>query len=167
MTEDDIKFNQDKTSVKFKGVEHLVSFGGRFSPNTEFTIATYSFSDEKGKESDGCVFEIKPEGSTRVMMVISKDLSCQRIAIKGSGWFLGVSPEGDVVHYRLDSKKEENPQFELHEGWVDCFIAGDEGMEVADVSTPQFNPEMEREIMLDSSELPPEFWKLYKELKHL
>jgi len=166
MTED-IKFNQNKTSVKFNGVEHPLSFGERFSPNTEYTIAAYSFTDEKGKESDGCVFEIEPRGSTRVMMITSKELSCQRLAIKGDGWFLGVNPEGEVVHYRLDSKKEENPQLELHKGWVDCWIAGDEGMEVADVSTPSFKPDMEREIKLDSSELPLGFWKQYKKLKHL
>lgn len=162
----EIKF-VDKSAVQIGSDIHSVSFGERFSPNEEYTIADYSFTDEKGKVFNGCVFEIKPYGSTRVMRITDSELTCQRIAIKGRGKMLRMSPDGEVFCDDLNANTEENPLIELKQGWVDCCIAGDEGIEVADISTPPFKPEMETEIPLDDSTLPPEFWRMYKELKRL
>lgn len=158
---------QGRSTVSIDGKAHPVTFGENFRPNNEYNIAAYSFSDELGKKSDGCVFEINPRGSTRVMKITDANLTCQRIAIKGSGWFLGVSPEGEVISYELNATSEENPLIQLSNGWVDCWIAADEGIEVADVSTPPFKPEMEKQIPLDDASLPPKFWQIYKQLKQI
>jgi hypothetical protein len=154
-----------KSAIQMGTDVHPISFGERFSPKEEYTIADYSFTDEKGKASNGCVFEINPYGSTRVMKITDPELTCLRIAIKGNGTMLRVSPDGEVFYDDLKANTEENPLIELKQGWVDCCIAGDEGMEVADISTPPFKPEMETEISVGDSTLPPEFWKMYKELK--
>lgn len=162
----EIKF-QGRSAVSIEGKTHPISFGENFRPNNEYNIAAYSFTDELGKQSDGCVFEIKPRGSTRVMRIVYPRLTCQRITIKGNGWFLGVNPNLEVITHRLDASSEENPLIELSQGWTDCWIADDDGMEVADVSTPPFKPEMEKQIPLDGPSLPPEFWKIYKQLKQI
>ena len=149
---------------------HPISFTEDFRPNNEYNISSYIFTDSKNEESDGCVFEINSRGSTGVMKITDENLECQRIAIKGSGWCLRTNlndPNHKVEVYELTADNEENPLIELCQGWVDCFIAGDEGMEVADISTPKFNPQMEQSIPINSSELPEEFWTTYKELKQL
>lgn len=158
---------QGREGIEIDGKYHPISFGEEFRPNSQYNIALYSFTDEKGQESDGCVFEISPRGSTRVMRIIDENLTCDRIAIKGSGHFLGVSPDGEVVDYELNSESDENPLIEISKGWTECCIAGDDGIEFADVSTPKFDPKMEVEVPFEDSSLPVEFWKKYKELKQL
>lgn len=160
-------FFQDKSAVTIDGESHPISFGEVLRPNSEYNIALYVFDDEFGQRSDGCVFEISPRGSTTVMRIVEPDFVCQRIAINGSGWFLGMSPIGEVICQRIDAKEEENPLIELSAGWVDCWIADDGGAEIADISTPPFSPNMEKEITLDDPSLPVEFWRKYKTLKHL
>lgn len=150
--------------------KHPISFTENFKPNNEYTIKSFIFTDSKGEKSDGCVFEIKPRGSTRIMKIIDENLECQRIAIEGSGWCLRTNlndPNHEVEVYELNADDETNPLIELCQGWVDCFIAGDDGMEVADISTPKFDPKMEKNIPDNSSELPEFFWTTYKELKQI
>ena len=158
---------QGRSAISIDGQSHPITFGENFRPNGEYNIAAYSFSDELGQKSDGCVFEINLRGSTRIMKITDGDLTCQRIAIKGNGWFLGVSPEGEAVSYELNALSEENPLIELSKGRVDCWIAADDGIEVADVSTPPFKPDMEKQIPLDDPSLPPKFVEMYRKLKQI
>lgn len=158
---------KERSTVLIDDQLHQISFSEGFGPTNEYKIVPYVFTDEKSKSSDGCVFEIEPRGSTRMMRITDADFTCQRIAIKGSGWFLGVNPDGEVVEYKLNSNSKQNPEIELTKGWVDCWIADDKGMEVADVSTPPFRPEMEEEIYLNDPSLPVEFWNFYRKLKQI
>lgn len=165
-----IKFDGNEPSVTTNKEKHPISFGEKFKVNNEYEINLYSFTDEKGKDSDGAVFEIEARGSTSVMKITDPNFACERIAVKGNGWFLGVSPEGEVVTYNLDadfSNGKKNPQIGLSSGWVDCFIAGDDGMDVVDVSTPPFDPKMEEKISINSPDLPPLFWNIYKQMKQI
>lgn len=156
-----------RSAVSIDGQTHPISFGENFRPNDEYNIAAYSFTDELGKKSDGCVFEINPRGSTRVMRITDENFTCQEIGVSGRGWFLGVNPSGEVILYDIQANSEENPLVNLSKDWVVCWIAGDERFDVADVSTPPFKPEMEKEIPLDDFSLPPEFWKIYRQLKQI
>lgn len=168
MSNEIVRPNLSENKISIGIVDHQVSFTESFAPNNEYTINSFIFTDAKGEQSDGCVFKIEPKGSTSVMKITDPNFSCQRIAIKGSGYCLRYNtkePNRGVELYELDADKDENPLIELSEGWIDCFIAGDKGLEVVDISTPKFNPNVEEYIPAGSHELPKEYWTTFNQLK--
>jgi len=155
----------DRIHIRVGDDTHPVSFGEVIEPNAEYKIRTYSFQGEKGTQADGCVFEITPHGSTTVMRVVDESARLQEVAIKGSGWFLGVNPEGQVIIQEARWHEEENPLVEQMNGWVGVWIAGAEGLEVLDVTEPPFKPSMETSVVRDDQAIPPDFWEKYDVLK--
>ncbi|HSX40897.1 MAG TPA: hypothetical protein VLF68_04790 [Candidatus Saccharimonadales bacterium] len=161
----EIGINAERTAIRTGGTEHPISFGGVEEPNQEYKIRTYSFPGEKGKEADGCIFEIKPFGSTTVMRVVD-DVHLREIAIKGNGWFLGVdADDGQMVPYEVGEDVVENWEVQQKKGSVGVWIAGKDGLEVLDITEPPFSPKMETPVERDDQNLPSGFWERYDELK--
>lgn len=147
---------------------HPIELGEIITPNREYSIHTFQFKDERGRNSDGALFRIKPGGSTRVQRIIDDAYTSEKIAFKGSGTFLGISPEGTVKELPLDASHEENPLVIIGPGWVECWVAGQEGLEVVDVSTPPFREDMEKEIPymhMDNALGLSEFWSAFNRTK--
>lgn len=135
-------------------------------PNGEGVITEYFFTNSLGELASGALFRLREGGSTRVMRIVDPELICERIVVKGRGLMLRVSPEGNFFIDELDADSDKNPLVELTVGWTDCFIAmGPEGAELADISSPPFNPQQEVEIPLDDPSLHPQFQGVYKLIK--
>lgn len=140
-----------------------------FKPNTQYKISPYAFLDSKNKESNGSVFEILPFETTSIMEITDQNLVCQTIAVEGNGYCLRLNlndPNRKVEVYSIDTSQEENPLIELSFGSVVCFIAGKDGLKVAEVSTPKFNRKIGRNVSLYDKRLPPEFTEMKLELSH-
>jgi hypothetical protein len=157
----EIGFNPEKNTITMNGESRPVLFGKPEKPNSEYSILPYKFTDEKGQEADGCVFEISPHGSTTVMRVVNEDVRIQEIAVSGSGWFMGMSPDGEMIVQEVGEKVDENPIVDQTKGWVGVWIAGENGMKVLDITTPPFNPSMEVAVKREDDKLPQDFWKEY------
>ena len=160
-----IGIDRDRQNVVIGELAHPIKFGDVLQPNAEYTIRTYTFEGIKGTTADGCLFEIKPHGSTTVMRVIDETVRIQEIAVKGRGWFLGINPNGDVITQEVGDHLEENPLVEQFKGWIGVWIAGEEGLEVLDVTEPPFNPVMETPVERADQTIPPEYWEQYDGLK--
>jgi hypothetical protein len=145
------------------GEGHSITFRRLEQPNNEYKIRPYRFKDDElAKEADGCLFEIKPHGSTRVVKIIDEEFSVLQTAIKGKGWCLTRNPEGEVTAWEVGEDMDENPQMEMSKGWAYCWIAGREDLEVLDLSQPPFDPKVEIVIEEGADTLPEKFW-----IKHL
>jgi hypothetical protein len=158
--------------VQIDGVQHPIKFDTEpFVPNEEYDILGYKFTYENGQtstESDGCLFRIKEHGSTRVMEITDPRLHCDRMAVKGQGWFLGLDPVKNILCYEIGTHLgENNPLVSVDVGSTDCFIAASGGLEVVDISTPPFEPAMEvLQTPEKNNHIPPEFWHYYNTLRH-
>jgi hypothetical protein len=136
-------------------------------PNTRYKIFPYSFCDSESERSNVSVFEILPFGSTSIMEITDPNLLCQRIAVEGSGYCLRLNlnnPNHRTEVYPIDAGQEENPLIELSSGWVECFIAGKDGLKIAEVSTPKFTPSIGSELSLYDSRLTAKFTDTFLKL---
>jgi len=106
------------------------------------------------------------------MTTINPEFGCDRIGTMSKGYFLGLSPGGDVVCYEIGPHLgDRNPLIPLEYGWTDCFTAGDNTTHVIDVSTPPFNPQFETEVKPDAQvdalgkPIPEKYWHYYHTLR--
>lgn len=162
------RFGIDTThkNVTVDGNTYQIEPGKTIDGSTkDYKIHPYTFLGEKGTRADGCVFEIFPHGSTNVMRVIDETSKSQEIAIKGKGWFLGVSPDGEMIVQEVGESVIENPLIEQWKGWIGVWIAGDAGMEVLDITEPPFNPSIETPVKRDDQNIPSNFWETYDNLR--
>ncbi|MBI2464766.1 hypothetical protein HYV64_01370 [Candidatus Shapirobacteria bacterium] len=167
------RIEKNEGGLKLDGIFFQIKPVEDVTTSPEYTIHVFKFTDTaKAVESDGCEFEIQPHCSTTPMTTTSKDYSCDRIAVGEKGYFLGLSPEGDVVCYEIGSHLgDKNPLIPLELGWTDCFIAGDKVNNVVDVSTPPFDPKNETEVKVNAAvdalgkPIPEKFWHYYHTLR--
>ena len=155
--------------VSWDGQSRPIDFVGRFR-SKGYVDKPYVFLDEKRAEANGVLVEMEPLSSTKVLRVIDKNVKFQDIAIKGSGTFLAIDPEGKIITIEVGKHLEDkNPVVECCGGWVFCWIAGEKGLEILDVTEPPFNPEMEKEIKRGSAEdnLPAKFWQQFDQLHQI
>jgi hypothetical protein len=157
----EIGFNPEEDIITIDGTSHPILFGEADKPNAEYSILPYKFTDETGEQADGCVFEIAPHGSTTVMRVVNEHVRIQEIAVSGSGWFMGMNPEGEIIAQEVGENVDENPIVDQTKGWVGVWIAGENGMKVLDVTTPPFSPSMEVAVKREDAQMPQDFWKEY------
>lgn len=59
---------------------------------------------------------------------------------------------------------DNNPLMELGKDWVICWIAGNKGLVVADVTIPSYKPEIEKEINGPEDLNQADFWKKFNSL---
>lgn len=163
---DKLGINEGHKSVMIGADTHAIAFGEIIKPTKEYKIHTYAFLGEKGTKADGCLFEIIPHGSTRVMRVVDENVNMQEIAIKGKGWFLGIATKGDISVREVGENVNENPVIEQQKGQIGVWIAGDAGMEVLNITEPPFNPSVETLVERNDPTIPPKFWEKYDSLKN-
>lgn len=127
----------------------------------------YTFLDELRAQADGCVFQMDPWCSTRPAL-ITQDPRCSEIPINGSGYFLGVSPEGVLVKRRFDSTNRDL-MVEYGRGWFLAWVAEQRGMSVLNLNYPPFTDDMETiaemdAVMVGDVSIPREFWREFNKL---
>lgn len=138
--------------------------------NFRYKILPFQFMtvDGQGTEtgSDGCLFDIEPNSSTRAMKTTERGYLSQRCVVEGSGWLLGTTEAGKVFWHPIDVEDESNGIIELSVGCVDCWIAGPKGLKVVDISSPPFQPNFEIEQLEENNEPSSLFWTTYNDLIH-
>lgn len=163
--EDRLAIDGEHKNVTIGKNVHPIKFGETLEPTKEYKIHTYTFLGEKGTKADGCVFEIAPHGSTRVMLVVDEKVDMEEIVIKGKGWFLGIDSTGDMGVREVGEDMIESRNIEQKKGQIGVWIAGDTGMEVLNITEPPFNPSMETPVKRDDPNIPSEFWRIYDNLR--
>jgi len=148
-------------SVEFKSAHHNVDF----QPDIDlggYHIYPFVFLDEAKDWASGALFDIDPNTHTAVTKVIEPGIQLIEHAIKGSGWFLDIDPNGKLTKHYLDAEKPIVLQYGT--GHAFCFVADSKGLLIQNVTTPPFRPEMEKIIPENSTELPKFFWREYNQL---
>jgi len=161
-----IGINPERTMVSWDGQSRPVDFVGSF-PSKGYVDRPYVFLDEKRAEANGVLVEMEPNAATKILYVVDQNVRFQDIAIAGSGWFLGIKPNGEIINMKVgEHLQDKNPVVEHGANWTFCWISGPEGLEILDVTEPPFNPEMEKEIKRGSAEdnLPAKFWQRFDQL---
>jgi len=162
----EIKDTEEGPVVQINGEQHPIKWGDVYE-HEGWRDRTYTFTDEKGEEANGVLVEFEPGAATPVIKVIHDEVKFEDVVIEGSGWFLGIDPEDNVVCYEVGPNAEINPVIVYGQRWFFCWISGPDGMKVLDVTTPPFQPSMEIIIEEGSPEPPQEFWKKRAELIEL
>ncbi|AKM78881.1 MAG: hypothetical protein UX85_C0004G0111 [Candidatus Beckwithbacteria bacterium GW2011_GWB1_47_15] len=148
-------------SVEFKSVHRNIDF----QPDIDlggYHIYPFVFLDEAKDWASGALFDIDPDSHTAVAKVTEPEVQLIEHAIKGNGWFLDIDPKGKITKHYLDAEKPIVLQYGT--GHAFCFVAGNEGLLIQNVTTPPFNPSMEKIIEEYSPELPKAFWQEYNQL---
>lgn len=136
----EVKDTERGSIVQVGGEQHPIKWGDVYE-HQGYRDSTFIFTDEKGEDANGVLVEFyEPGAATPVIKVIHDKVIFQDLAIEGSGCFLGIEPEGDVVCYEVGPKVENNPLIVYGRGWVFCWIGGPDGMQVLDITTPPFQP---------------------------
>lgn len=130
-----------------------------------FTIDAYVYRDRK--DADGAVLKFEPGSYARVLQV-AHGWRFEDTVVKGSGWFLASDLDGKIKVRRVSAGENLSP-IVYGDGMVTTYIAGKEGLEIHEMSTPPFDPEItEIEVLEKSSEgqlLNPKFWQVYNLLR--
>lgn len=155
-------------AVSIDGREHPITLLDTIVPNDGYYFRPYAFTDELGKEADGCVFMIYPYETTRTVYV-KEDKKFEDAVIRGNGWFHAVSPEGEVITYGF-TQSEKSRMVEYGKGWVITWIAGADGLDVLNLTTPPFTDSAEVAVEVGSQvsegkTIPQKYWELLRKLK--
>jgi hypothetical protein len=154
-----------ESSVTIAGKDHPIEWGEVIQPTPEYEIKEYRFEDELGQEADGCLFVIKPGGSTRVARITDPKFRVEQIAIEGSGWLL-VQNRGEPTQcLEVREPAAQNPVLSMGKDCSYCWIAGEAGLIVLNLNRPPFNLDAEIIVDADSSQLSSDFWDKFHELK--
>ena len=135
------------------------------NPDEEYRIFAIKYTDDAEKEADGALFEIDPNGKTPIMHIIKEGYTASRQVVEGDGTVLSVLPSGDIKEFKVGGVTAE--PLNQGEGWIDCWIAGPDGMKVIDRSQPAFQLDFEHSVPVDDPSLPAEYWERYHGLTDL
>ena len=95
------------------------------------------------------------------MSITKEGYSARRQVVEGSGTLLAILPNGEIQVTEVDAKSGEVSE---GAGWVDCWIAGPNGLKILDISSPAFQLDFEDSVPIDDPSLPIEYWQKYHEL---
>ena len=152
-------------SVVFNGEAHPVNWPAVMpDPSGNFTRHGFGFVGKLEKQAFGFILEISSNAASNICKV-TKDIIMQQIAVKGQGWLLAISPEGEVIEHEVGKHLNENPLFTAKRDWVYVWIAGQEGLEVLDVTEPILQAELETIVTKLDEGIPPLFWERYSALR--
>lgn len=132
------------------------------NPSEPYNIFAIKYTDETGNYADGALFEINPDRACPIMNITKEGYKARRQVVEGSGKLLAILPSGEIKVYEVDS--QSGRVFTEGQGWVDCWIAGSDGLKIIDMSEPAFQMDFEESIQIDDPSLPPEYWQKYHEL---
>lgn len=154
-------------SMVVDGVLHPIQTDGVI-PVNGYRIELISFTDEIKGIKDSCRFIIPSHQSTRTQHIVG-DVEFRDRVIGGSGVFLAVDPEGRVLRMPI-SQSDSKTEVVYGKGWTITWVAGKGDLEVVQLSTPAFQPEMEEEVKPGDTEvsrtlIPTEYWRKYEALK--
>lgn len=151
-------------SVMHKGEARPIEIKGEFQSKCYVDIP-FNFN-ENGLDVSGVLVIIYPHAATKVLTVLHPSVRFEDAAVAGSGWFLGVNPEGRIVQTRLDTSNRSRDLIDYGAGWTFCWISDADGLVVLDTTEPAFVPSMEKEVVRgsESDQLSQEFWMAYDRL---
>ncbi len=150
----DEKFHPIKYDLESELTEH--------DPSEDYRIFAIKYLDETEKQADGALFEIKPNAACPIMSITKEGYKARRQVAEGSGRLLAILPSGEIRVFEVDS--QSGTVFEEGKGWVDCWIAGPNGLKILDSSSPAFQVEFEDSVPINNPSLPPEYWQKYHEI---
>jgi hypothetical protein len=131
-------------------------------PDEAYRIFAIKYVDALQATCDGALFEIDPNGATPIMHITQPGYTAIRQVVEGSGTALCILPTGQIKSFELNATN--GGMLSENEGWIDCWIAGPEGMKIIDMSNPGFQLDFETSIRADSDLLPAEYWAEYHRL---
>lgn len=131
-------------------------------PNEPYRIFAIRYTDDAETKGDGALFEIDPNGAMPVMHITEESYHAHRQVVEGSGTVLAVLPSGEVKQFEVDA--DSGSSLEQGAGWIDCWIAGPNGMKIVDSSQPGFQLSFEKSVQIDDPSLPSEYWDRYHQL---
>ncbi|OGL52897.1 hypothetical protein A3K55_02150 [Candidatus Shapirobacteria bacterium RBG_13_44_7] len=110
---------------------------------------------------NGARFVIEGRESTKPMRIrtdVPGAMRAVRVATRGNGWYLGIMPPGQMVMTEIG--KDDNTSIGLVPGGIDCWIAGEGGLELVDFSKPGYEAWKEVEVSPKDRDVPREFWRI-------
>ena len=131
-------------------------------PNEDYRIFAIKYLDETEEQADGALFEISPNRACPIMSITKEGYTARRQVVEGSGTLLAILPNGEIQVTEVDTKS--GVVFSEGAGWVDCWIAGPNGLKILDISSPAFQEDFEDTVPIDDPSLPIEYWQKYHEL---
>ncbi len=129
-----------------------------------YSLTPYTFVGDRQAKVDGVLWTIPPGQSSRVVRVEKAGGIFQDVPIEGSGYFLSIDPEGEIISYTFAHPIVDSTMVEYGPGWVTTWIAERE-FKVVGLTTPPFQENMESFIPIDDPQLPSEFWVKYWKLR--
>lgn len=132
-----------------------------------FTIDCLTY--RKRIDCDGAVLKFGPRSYARVLRV-AEGFEFTDVVVRGDGWFLSHGVDGKVAVRRMMAGRTLSPNV-YGNNMVTTYVAGKDGLEIHEISTPPFKPEVtEVEVEEGSPEgqaLNSQFWQVYKFLRSL
>ena len=124
-----------------------------------YQIKPFTLEGEAKNRASGAFFEIEPNSHTAVAKITESGVQLIEHAIKGNGWFLSISPTGEINQTYIDTDRPWSLNYGT--GYAFCFFTRTRGLTVQNLTWPPFRPDMEKIITEDSKELTKVFWKAY------
>lgn len=148
---------------KFRPIQYdLKSELTETNPNQPYRIFAIKYTGENELDADGALFEVDPNSATPVMHITKAGYRARRQVVEGDGICLSILPSGDIHIFEVSANKGNI--LEQGAGWVDCWIAGPNGMKILDSSEPAFQLSFETPLVVDDPSLPARYWEKYREL---
>lgn len=150
--------------VSVRGGNHPAEFLGRFAKE-EYEDLPFKFLDEFERVASGNCLHVYRWGITPVMRLVAPGVVMQEVASGWWGWSVRVDSNGKVIAQRVGPGLKNNPGIQHETGSVHTWIGGSDGLEVLNLTVPQWNKDMEERIIMGSKndDLPREFWKQIEE----
>lgn len=155
------------------GDDEVLSPETGYGPNVGVHVDVIAFDDpEVAKSMDAAFIQIEPGKSTPIQHWIGPRIFIESI-ISGSGTWIGVSPEGEIVQVNFDSEDDEPGLIAYGEGWIGSWIAGKDGLEIVEICVPPYEEDgtvlvaEAGDNIISETAIPLTFQALYQTLMNI
>lgn len=101
-------------------------------------VDVIAFDDpETARKMDAAYIQVEPGCSTPIQHWVGPRIYIESI-IEGSGTWVGVNPEGDVVTQDFDAGRGENGLLLYGENWIGSWVAGKSGLKFVEICIPPY-----------------------------
>ncbi|MCX6816411.1 MAG: hypothetical protein NTZ93_00885 [Candidatus Beckwithbacteria bacterium] len=138
--------------------------------STGVVCEVIKFTDpEANEQMDAALITIEPNHSTPIQHWTGPRIFIESV-IKGQGYWLGLSPDGETVCYEFNGEKDEPQLVTYGQGWTGSWIASESGLEVIEICVPPFEADgtilvaKPEDQVVGARHLPQEFREKYASL---
>lgn len=139
-----IQIGEQVFTVRDIEADELLNPETGYAPNVDVRVTVLEFDDEDlAATMDAAILTIAPEKATPIQRWLKPDNNPGRTFIEkpigGSGTWIGVNPDGDVVQYDFNEESLDEPGLIVYgPGWIGNWIAGEEGLEILEICVPAY-----------------------------